>query len=296
MPNLDLERKTDVSNFRKIAIGTWRTAYDPSVYGTIELKMDRAMEYIDSYRQATGKHLTVTHMLARATAETLRKVPDANALLRFNRVYVRKRIGIFMQVVMTDEGSDKIDLSGATIYDVADKNLTQIVEEVENKVQQVRQRKDPALEKSRSMFRFIPYMLLGFVLRVISWLSFTLNLDLRWAGIPSDPFGSVMITNIGTLGLEMAYVPLVPYSRVPILLATGEVKAQAVVEAGEIVVRRMMKVNATFDHRFIDGFHAATMSRTLRAWMEDPEQHFGPIPASDADPAEAAPTDAPAAG
>jgi pyruvate/2-oxoglutarate dehydrogenase complex dihydrolipoamide acyltransferase (E2) component len=279
MPNLELEKKRDVSAFRKIALGTWRTAYDPSVYGTIELKMDAAMDYIGRFRAATGKHLTVTHLLARAVAETLRKVPDANSILRFNRVYLRKRIGIFMQVVMTDQGADKIDLSGVTIYDVADKNLEQIADEVQQKVDKVRAHKDPALEKSRGMFRFIPYLLLNAFLRFVSWLSYTLNLDLRWAGIPSDPFGSVMITNIGTLGLEMAYVPLVPYARVPILLATGEVKEQPVVEEGEITIRKLMKVNATFDHRFIDGFHAAAMSRTLRAWMEEPERFFGPIPA-----------------
>ena len=32
-----------------------------------------------------------------------------------------------------------------------------------------------------------------------------------------------MITNIGSIGLDQAYVPLVPYSRVPILIALGAV-------------------------------------------------------------------------
>ncbi len=45
-----------------------------------------------------------------------------------------------------------------------------------------------------------------------------------------------------------------------------------------IVIRKMLKVNATFDHRFIDGFHAAAMSRTMKKWLADPYQHFGPIP------------------
>jgi pyruvate dehydrogenase E2 component (dihydrolipoamide acetyltransferase) len=278
MPNLELEKKRDISDFRRIAIGTWRTAYDPSVYGTMELRMDQAMEYIQRFRAATGTHLTVTHLLARAVAETLQRVPDANALLRGSYLYLRKRIGIFMQVVMSDQGSEKIDLSGVTIYDVADKSLLEIVTEVEEKVAAVRRRKDAALEKSRSFFRYVPAPLVHHVLRAISYLSYNLNLDLSFAGIPRDPFGSVMITNIGTLGLEMAYVPLVPYSRVPILLATGEVREQPVVEDGAVVIRKVMKVNATFDHRFIDGFHAAMMSKTLKAWMERPEEHFGRIP------------------
>lgn len=274
MPNLELARKDDVSSFRKIAIGTWRTTYDPSVYGTMELRMEEALRYIQAFREKTGKKLTVSHMMAKAAAMVLAECPDANAILRWNRVYLRKRIGIFFQVVMTDEGEDKIDLSGATIYDVESKSLAQICDEFSDKVDKVRARKDPALEKTRQTFLGIPYLALNFTLRLLSFLSYTLNLDLRRFGIPNDPFGSIMVTNIGTLGLDTAYVPLVPYSRVPILIATGAVKDLPVVDEGRVVPGKVMRVNATFDHRLIDGFHASVMSRVLRCWMEDPFEHF----------------------
>ncbi|HEX8954289.1 MAG TPA: 2-oxo acid dehydrogenase subunit E2, partial [Polyangia bacterium] len=145
MPNLELVRKDDVSSFRKIAIGTWRTAYDPSVYGTIELRMDEAMKYIAAFREKTGKKLTVSHLMAKAAAMVLKECPDANAILRWNRVYLRKRIGVFFQVVMTDEGAHKVDLSGATLYDVEAKSLAEIYDEFNAKVDAVRARKDPAL-------------------------------------------------------------------------------------------------------------------------------------------------------
>ncbi|HWE26604.1 MAG TPA: 2-oxo acid dehydrogenase subunit E2 [Polyangia bacterium] len=277
MPNLELVRKDDVSSFRKIAIGTWRNAYDPSVYGSIELRMDEAVRYIAAFREKTGKKLTVSHMMAKAAAMVLKECPDANAILRWNRVYLRKRIGVFFQVVMTDEGEHKVDLSGATLYDVEGKSLVEIYDEFNGKVESVRARKDPALEKTRKTFLGIPYFALNGVLRFISFLSYTLNLDLRGFGIPQDPFGSIMITNIGSLGLDTAYVPLVPYSRVPILIATGAVKDVPVVEAGKIVPGKVMRVNATFDHRFIDGFHASVMSRVLKQWIEHPFEHFDKI-------------------
>src|SRR6185295_1977595 len=129
MPNLELVKKTDVSSFRKIAIGTWQTAYDPSVYGTMEIRMDDAMKYIAEFRKKTGKRITVSHLMAKAMGAVYQEVPDANAVLRWNRVYLRKRIGAFFQVVMTDEGAGKTDLSGATIYDVDKKSLYQIQEE-----------------------------------------------------------------------------------------------------------------------------------------------------------------------
>ncbi len=274
MPNLALEPKEHVSSFRKIAIGTWQTAYDPSVYGTLELRMDKAVEYMLAFREKTGKKLTISHMMAKAIAEVMRKVPDANAILRWNRVYLRKRIGVFFQVVMMDEGEHKIDLSGATLYDVEGKSLVEIYDEFSAKVAKVRSRKDEALEKTRGTFLAIPYFMLNFVLKFIGFLSYTLNLDLRKFGIPNDPFGSIMITNIGTLGLDVAYAPLVPYSRVPIVLAIGEVKEKPIAVDGQVVIAKMMTVNATFDHRFIDGFHASVMSKTLKKWFENPYEHF----------------------
>lgn len=278
MAHLSLERKKNVSSFRKIAIGTWRTAYDPSVYGTIDIRMDEALRYMAQFRERTGQRLTVTHLIARAVGELLKETPDANALLRGNKIYLRKQVGVFFQVVMTDEGTGKVDLSGLTLYDVEKKTLVEIVKEFEEKVEKVRTRKDPALEKTRKNMLGMPQFLIHWVLRLIAYLTYDLNLDLSWAGLPRDPFGSIMVTNIGSLGLDVAYVPLVPYSRVPILLALGAVKEVPVVDDGKIVPGKIMKVNATFDHRFIDGFHASVMSRLLRQWLENPFEHFDKLP------------------
>lgn len=274
MPNLELVRKDDVSSFRKIAIGTWSTAYDPSVYGTMEIRMDEALRYIAAFRERTGRKITVSHLVAKAAAMVLKACPEANAIMRWNRIYLRKRIGISLLVAMTDEGLGKVDLSSATLYDVEQMSLLQICDTLEEKVQKVRARRDEALEKTRGTFKGIPFLALNAVLKLMSFLSYTLNLDLRAFGIPNDPFGSLIVTNIGSLGLDVAYVPLVPYSRVPILFATGAVKAAAVVENGQIVVGQMMSINATFDHRFIDGFHASVMSRVMRQWLEHPFDHF----------------------
>ena len=115
-------------------------------------------------------------------------------------------------------------------------------------------------------------------LRATSFLSYELNLDLRRLGIPRDAFGSVMITNIGSIGLQEAYVPLIAYSRVPMILALGNVEDVPVVDDGELVAGKTMKVCATFDHRLLDGSHAVVIARTLREWFAHPFDHFDPVP------------------
>ena len=63
----------------------------------------------------------------------------------------------------------------------------------------------------------------------------------------------------------------------PILAALGAVKDAPVVENGQLMIGKLMSVSVTFDHRFIDGAHAASMARVLRTFMEDPFSHFDPL-------------------
>ena len=278
MANVELEPMRRLSTFRRLALGTWRTAADPSVYGSLTLRVDEALAYIDAFRAATGRHLTITHLMARAAAAVLERVPEANALLRAGRLYRRRRIGVFFQVAMKDEATGNIDLSGATIHDPERKSLIEICDELEAKFADVRADRDAALSRTRRLFARLPLRATGPLLRLTSFLGYTLNLDLRWAGVPRDAFGSVMITNVGALGLEEAYVPLLPYSRVPMLLALGAIRETPIARDGRVTVARTMKLCATFDHRVLDGVHAAAMAEVLRAWIEEPFAHFDPIP------------------
>ena len=214
MPNIELRRLKRISTFRKIALGTWRTTYDPTVYGSLCLRMDRSLEYIRVFREKTGQRLTVTQMMAKALSAALVAMPDANAILRFGRLYQRQSVDIGFQVAMTEgEGADeKLDLSAVILRDIQTKSLRDLVTEMDEKVGRVRKRQDKELEKARGTFGVMPYSLVHWALRFVSFVCYTLNLDLRWAGLPKDPFGSAMITNIGALGLESGFVPLVPYA------------------------------------------------------------------------------------
>ncbi|MCA9667608.1 MAG: 2-oxo acid dehydrogenase subunit E2 [Myxococcales bacterium] len=282
MFNLEIQLKRQLSSFRRIALGTWRTSRDPKALGTMDVRMDRALDYIRDFRVATGRRLTVTHLVARAVAAALRETPDANALLRLGRIYLRDKVSVCMQVVMTDEGENKVDLSAVTLHDAADKSLLEIADEVEARVHRVRKREDPALESMRRFTRLVPAPLMGLFVEAVAFFAYELNLDMSRLGLPRDAFGSIMVTNIGTLGLDVAYPPLVPYSRVPIVVAVGAATLRPVAEESEhgevqIVARRVMRLSATFDHRFVDGYHCARLAQTVRRWLESPYEYFDAI-------------------
>jgi len=220
--------------------------------------------------------LTVTHLVAKAMGEALRRCPDANAILRFNRIYLRQRVTLSTLVVQTDGG--KVDLTSARIEDADKKNLKEIAGDLEEAVRRVRERRDVALEKGKGTIQKIPYLFLNTFTWLLSFFMYTLNLDMSRFGMPKDAFGSAIITNVGSLGLDTAYVPLAPYTRVPIFVAPGAVKEVPVVEDGKVVPGKVMNINATFDHRFIDGFHAGVLANTLREMLENPFESFDALP------------------
>jgi pyruvate/2-oxoglutarate dehydrogenase complex dihydrolipoamide acyltransferase (E2) component len=58
------------------------------------------------------------------------------------------------------------------------------------------------------------------------------------------------------------------------IMLVPAVREKAVVENGQVVVRPMLKLCATFDHRVVDGVHAAKLCTTLRELLADPEKHL----------------------
>ena len=266
MPNVELT-PAKLNAWRKIALGSWNNGGDPSVYGVIDINGALLIEHQKrwSERHAGKKPPTLTAIVSRAAALTLHQYPEINGLIRWGRIYLRKSVAVFLQTSVDDAGKE---LSGFVIYDAQTKSIEQFVEEIASKAQAIRADKDPAFKKAKATFKNIPAFLMKRAMNTMSFLLYTLNLDLRWAGLPKDPFGSIMVTSVGSLGVDEAFAPLVAYTRVPILLAVGAMRDRAVVEDGKIIVAPIMKICVTFDHRFVDGVYGAKMIKLLRRLLE----------------------------
>lgn len=275
MGNVEYTPLRKWSSFRRLAMGQWQTEYDPTIYGSMEVRMERAEEYIKAFRERTGKRITVTHIVAKAMAEALRRCPEANAILRWNSIYLRKHIDLSVLVVQTDQGTDKVDLAACMVRKAETKSMFALAAEMEEQIAKVRNRKDAAMEQGKGTVALIPLLFMNAFLKVLAFLTYTLNL--RLPGVPKDPFGSAVITNVGSLGLDTAFVPLVPYTRAPIFLAVGEIHDVPVVDEGKVVPGRVMKLCATLDHRLIDGFHASVMSKVMHQYLEHPFENLDKI-------------------
>jgi pyruvate/2-oxoglutarate dehydrogenase complex dihydrolipoamide acyltransferase (E2) component len=276
-------REYEPGMFRKIACGSWRTAGDPSVYALLEIEMSKALEFAKAYSQQHGVRITPTHLVAKAITHCLQVRPELNGLLRRGKVYLRRNVSIFFHVNVPgrvvngdrDERIAKAVLSGTTVHETETKGLAEIARAHRAQAAEVKRGRDPSFAACLRIVSLLPWRLVRSFLNLSSWLVYGLNLDLGFLGLAKDPFGSVMITNLGGMGIDVAWVPLVPYSRVPLLLALGTIRDKAVVENGEVKVRPVLSIGVTFDHRLIDGVHAAQMSDEFKKCFAEPEKYLG---------------------
>jgi pyruvate dehydrogenase E2 component (dihydrolipoamide acetyltransferase) len=80
--------------------------------------------------------------------------------------------------------------------------------------------------------------------------------------------GTLTITNLGAFGVETLIGIIQPPQTA--ILGAGSVMPQPVVRDGQVVVRQMMKVAFSADHRATDGAQGAQFLAELKRLLENP--------------------------
>ncbi len=268
--NVEWEVLKNPSNFRKLSMGNWGGIGDPQVYGVFDLDCEQVVPYLEKLRQTYNVKVTVNHLIGRVMALTLRKYPFLNGMIANGKIYLRKNVDIFFQVGLENA---ETELVGVCLRNADQLGIVDFSKQLIEKSEHVKNSRNHPMRKSQNPFKYIPWRLIPFAIKFLNWLQYDWNLNLSWLGIPKDALGSLMITAVGTLGLEMVFVPLTHLGRTPAQLAVGKICKKPVVIDDQIVIRQRLNLCYTFDHRFMDGLLASKLSRYFRELFENPEKY-----------------------
>jgi 2-oxoisovalerate dehydrogenase E2 component (dihydrolipoyl transacylase) len=83
---------------------------------------------------------------------------------------------------------------------------------------------------------------------------------------------TITITSLGKHG-GIVTTPVINLPEVAIIGVNKALERPVVVD-GHVVIRRMMNLSSSFDHRFVDGYDAAMMIQELKAMLEQPAPIF----------------------
>lgn len=254
-----------VRGWRRIAGAMWGPPDDPQIYGAMEIDATPLREFTERAHHA-GHRVTPTHLVGRAVATALHDVPDFNMRVRGNRMRPRETVDVFY--ITAVEGGRS--LSGVKIERADAKSVYEIGVELAERAGAMKRGEDPDFAKTKKTMEALPRWLLKLSMRFSAWVAGDLDRSMKSLGVKASPFGAAMITSVGMFGLPQGFAPLAKFYKMPLLVLVGEVTDKPVVVDGQVVIRPMLPITATIDHRYADGWHIGQLLKPFRAYLADP--------------------------
>jgi pyruvate dehydrogenase E2 component (dihydrolipoamide acetyltransferase) len=197
----------------------------PTFYLTVEIEMDKALEFRKSINAALkeDEKVSVNDVIVKTAAMASLKHPFVNSSYRHEKIrfYEDADVGV---AVAIDEGLITPVIRGAN-----KKGIAQIAKEVKELAGRAREKKLAPEEYTGATFS---------------------------------------ISNLGMFGIKEFTAIINPPEAA--ILAVGGAATTPVVRDGEVVVRQMMHVTMSCDHRVIDGATGAKFLQTFKQMLENP--------------------------
>jgi len=259
--------KNLMNSWRQLAIATYTAPKDSRIYGTYEVDVTSVLQYIKEKREA-GIHLTITYFVAAAIARALYEdMPEVNCFIRRGQVVARENADVFLSVNVGGEA-----MTGLVLRKCQELSATEIGQITQKVVEKKRDgEEEEGAFAAKDKLAKIPWPFRRPVFLFIKWWIFDMGWTFPFLKIKPDPFGSIMLTNIGTFGLHTGMPALFPIGKLPAVVAMGKIAKKPVVINDQIVIRDILPLTGTFDHRIVDGYQAGVLTKGVERRLQDPE-------------------------
>ncbi|MBY0317081.1 MAG: 2-oxo acid dehydrogenase subunit E2 [Bdellovibrionales bacterium] len=234
------------SVFRHVALSLWSSHGDPSVYGIVDLDVTDV--------KSKGMLLP---MIVKALGVTMENHPALYSIIKWGRIYQRvdKKITVMVNIPV----AGRFDLSALNLDDVHLMSESLIREKINFQVSDIRSFRDPHLGPMLKLIKYVPRSLMRFFLKTYEILIYEFNTRLGLRFLPHRPFGSIIVSNVGSLGISNALLPLIPITRSSLMISVGKIQMKPMIVNETVCARQVVQMGVTFDHRLFDGSEAGKM-------------------------------------
>jgi hypothetical protein len=220
-----------------------------------------------------GPDVHLTHAVVGACFAALCEVPRMNRFVTGRRLYQRrgewitfsmkrKRLDRDARIAMVKLGLRP----GETFRDLCARIDASIGE----------QRSDAPTHEDREyrLFDALPRPALRLAVGVARWLD-EHNLLPGWFIEPDGLYTSIVVANLGSLGMAPAYHHLYEWGNCPLFLAVGAIEDGVAAVDGRVVVRKQLHLRFTYDERIDDGLNAKFGIDAVVRALTDPRSVLG---------------------
>lgn len=254
------------TDWRKVASTIYRKPVDSKIYGSVELDVTELERFIADKRKE-GLKITLTHILTLIVGRAFQtEIPELNAYIRRGKVVRRTQIDAMVSVLQANEqmGSVRIESTDKL-------TLEEISVILNDKIQQARKNEKNETLKNKNLLASIPWPFRAWFFLFYKFYTINLGFSLPFSGLTPNSFGSYVISNIGSIGLDLGYGALLPSGNVSMVLILGGVKKKPVVIQDKLAIRSILSLSITLDHRVVDASHGGKLFRYIKYMIKNPQ-------------------------
>ena len=254
------------TDWRKVATAIYKKPSDAKIFGSAELDVTDLEAYIFKKRKE-GIKVTMTHLFAMIISRGLaEEVPELNCFIRRGNIVKRKTVDAMVSILLPD-GS----LSSVRLENADQMNLEECASSLANAIKDTRSGDENQTMQMKKIIGRIPWPFRTWLFNLIKFVTIKWGVPVPAAGLSDNNFGSFVLTNIGSVGLDTGYPAMFPISNVAFVFVLGKVEKKPVVINNEIVIRKMMIISSAMDHRIADAMHGGKMFRYIKKFTKQPE-------------------------
>ena len=262
--------------YNELAPFLMKTRNDASNLFIDSVEITEAERFLREKRKNGYPGMGLLHLIIAAYIRTAAQYPVINRFISGQRLYSRHNVEFVMTIkkemrALASETSVKVAFDRtATISDVYDKLKREI-----DKVR--REGEDTTTDDVAKFFMKLPRLVLKLAVRIIEILDYFGKMPN--AIMEASPFhGSVVITDIGSLGLPALYHHLYNFGNVPVFIALGaKRKAYELRPDGTVQERKYVDYTLVMDERCSDGFYFSQAIKLFKSLLRDPKDLDKPI-------------------
>jgi pyruvate dehydrogenase E2 component (dihydrolipoamide acetyltransferase) len=253
--------------WRVTAAAIYTAPSDSRVYGSLDIDVTDAKRFMDAKRNA-GVKITMVHLTTAVIARAIAfDVPELNCFIRRGSVVGRRRLNVMVPVMLDSHSG----VTSVLVKDAHARPVSELAMDIRELAKKSRSGSESKASKNKYLLNSIPWPLRRFVFKFLKWLSVDLGVELRPLGLSSDSFGSFIVSDIGSFGLTTGMAALFPAAKIPAVVIMGKMEEKPVVQDGEIVIRTILPLTGTFDHRIVDGMQIGKLGRAVHRNFARPE-------------------------
>ena len=267
----DINITKDIPPFRKILNSLTPSRNAAIIYFTQTLDITNTEIWMQGYQESTGRKINFLHLYVTIVGREFYKHPRLNRYVTGNRFYQRDGVTISVSAKKKKENGGKIVLLKLPVF--AQDTVDAVQDRFLKMLGEGRDQEEIYQEKETRLFSKLP----GFVLRGALRLIRLLDKFHLLPGFFVDPdplYSSIVVANLGSVGLDAAYHHLYEYGNCPFFAVIGKTYETVVVKDGKTEIRKFVDIKYSFDERVEDGLACGYGLAALQRMIENPELLF----------------------